>query len=60
VQTALLLMVVRWTSCILAQTAPASPNHPWHGPEERDIGMAEKQFSLIEFGLDPGENLLSS
>ena len=51
--TALLLIVVRWTSCILAQTAPAAPNHPWHVPEERGIGMADKQLSLIEFALDP-------
>jgi outer membrane protein len=55
VQAALLLIVVQCTSCILAQTAPASANHPWHGPEEKDIGMAEKQFSLIEFGLDPAK-----
>ena len=54
-QAALLLIVVQCTSCILAQTAPASANHPWHGPEEKDIGMAEKQFSLIEFGLDPAK-----
>jgi len=55
VQAALLLIVVQCASCILAQTAPASANHPWHGPEEKDIGMAEKQFSLIEFGLDPAK-----
>jgi outer membrane protein len=55
VQAALLLIVVQCTSCILAQTAPASANHPWHGSEEGNIGMAEKQFSLIEFGLDPAK-----
>jgi outer membrane protein len=55
VQAALLLIVVQCTSCILAQTAPASANHPWHRPEEKNIGMAEKQFSLIEFGLDPAK-----
>src|SRR5579864_4974239 len=55
VQAALLLIVVQCTSCIVAQTAPASANHPWHGPEEKDIGMAEKQFSVIEFGLDPAK-----
>jgi outer membrane protein len=55
VQAVLLLIVVQCTGCILAQTAPASPNHPWHGSEEGNIGMAEKQFSVIEFGLDPAK-----
>lgn len=52
VQTVLPLIVVRCTCCVLAQTAPAAPNHPWHVPEQRDIGMTEKQLSLIEFALN--------
>src|SRR5258707_11362143 len=48
----LILLLARITP---AQTAPVSPNHSWHGPEERRIQSEAKNFSESKFELDPGK-----
>jgi outer membrane protein len=48
----LVLLLARITP---AQTAPVSPNHSWHGPEERRIQAEAKNFSESKFELDPGK-----
>jgi hypothetical protein len=35
--TTIVLITVQTASSALAQTAPGSPDHPWHGPMEREI-----------------------
>jgi outer membrane protein len=48
----LILLLARITP---AQTPPVSPNHSWHGPEERRIQAEAKTFSESKFELDPGK-----
>jgi outer membrane protein len=48
----LILLLARITP---AQTAPVSPNHSWHGPEERRIQAEAKNFSEFNFELDPSK-----
>jgi len=48
----LILLFARITS---SQTAPVSPNHSWHGPEERRIQAEAKTFYEAELELDPGK-----
>src|ERR1700752_5271117 len=48
----LILLLARITP---AQTPPVSPNHSWHGPEERRIQAETKTFSESKFELDPGK-----
>jgi outer membrane protein len=48
----LILLLTRITP---AQTAPVSPNHSWHAPEERRIQAEAKTFSESKFELDPGK-----
>src|SRR2546429_177841 len=48
----LILLLARITP---AQTSPVSPNHSWHGPEERRIQAEAKTFSESKFELDPGK-----
>src|ERR1700739_3433516 len=49
--TTIVLITVQTASSALAQTAPGSPDHPWHGPMEREIeananGVRESRFSI--------------
>src|SRR6201998_4354682 len=49
--TTIVLITVQTASSALAQTAPRSPDHPWHGPMEREIeananGVRESRFSI--------------
>ena len=39
--------------CVLAQSAPASPDHPWHGHEEQEIEVDAKNFRVPSFGTEP-------
>src|SRR5882672_1910487 len=48
----LILLLARITP---AQTAPVSPNHSWHGPDERRIQAEAKTFFESKFELDPGK-----
>jgi len=44
--TTIVLIAVQTASSTLAQTAPGSPDHPWHGPMEREI---EANANVREF-----------
>src|SRR5580704_1001490 len=49
--TTIVLITVQTASSALAQSAPGSPDHPWHGPMEREIeananGVRESRFSI--------------
>jgi outer membrane protein len=49
--TTIVLITVQTASSALAQTAPRSPDHPWHGPIEREIeananAVRESRFSI--------------
>ena len=49
--TTIVLITVQTASSALAQTATRSPDHPWHGPMEREIeananGVRESRFSI--------------
>jgi outer membrane protein len=48
----MLLITVQNASSAVAQTAPISPDHSWHTPEERKIEEDAKQFSDSRFNLD--------
>ena len=51
-RAAILLLVPLCADCVLAQTAPASSNHPWLGPLEqqikRDAGLVRDSVSGID------------
>jgi outer membrane protein len=38
-----------------AQRAPASPDHPWHAPDERKIGDEAKRVRYTGFAIDPSK-----
>ena len=48
-------LVLLFARTIPAQTAPVSPNHSWHAPDERRIQAEAKTFSESEFELDSGK-----
>jgi outer membrane protein len=39
--------------CAIGQTAPTSPDHPWHPPSEQKIEADAKNFQESKFGVDP-------
>lgn len=39
--------------CTFAQTAPTSPDRPWHAPSEQKIEADGKNFQESKFGVDP-------
>ncbi len=39
----------------VAQRAPASPDHPWHAPDERKIGDEAKRVRYTGFAIDPSK-----
>jgi outer membrane protein TolC len=43
-------------SRVLAQNAPQSSNHPWHGPQERRIEADAKNLPESRFKVDPDKN----
>src|SRR4029434_4988370 len=52
IRAAILLIVPLCANIVLAQTAPASSNHPWIGPREqqvkRDAGLVRDSVSTID------------
>jgi outer membrane protein len=49
------IVVVLFANCALAQIVPASPDHPWHSPEERQAANEGKQLPRIQLPIDPGK-----
>src|ERR1700756_755228 len=51
--TALLPVLLMPSSHALAQSAPTSPDHPWHAPPEQKIAADAQNFSAYRFNMDP-------
>ena len=51
--TAILCVFLLFGSCALAQSAPASPDHPWHGVGEQRIEADAKNSRESSFSIDP-------
>lgn len=43
------------TSRVFAQTAPASPDRPWHSPREQEIKGDAKNLRSYRFSIDPAK-----
>src|SRR5271154_7442838 len=54
--TAILCFLLLFGSCALAQSAPVSPDHPWHGVGEQRIEADAKNFRESKFSTDPAKN----
>jgi outer membrane protein len=53
--TAFSVVVVLFANCAFAQTVPASPDHPWHSPEERQAANQGKHLPRTQLPIDPGK-----
>ena len=51
--TAILCVLLPFGSCALAQSAPVSPDHPWHGVGEQRIEADAKNSRESSFSIDP-------
>jgi len=51
--TAIPLLVLLFAGHVLAQTAPASPDHPWHFPGERQMEDDAKHFRQSRLSIEP-------
>jgi outer membrane protein len=47
------MLMLGYSSRSLAQIAPVSPDHPWHGKQELQIESDAKQFRESRFSVDP-------
>jgi outer membrane protein len=54
--TAILCVLLLFGSCALAQSAPLSPDHPWHGVGEQRIEAKGKNCRESKFSTDPAKN----
>ena len=54
--TAILCVLLLFGSCALAQSAPVSPDHPWHGVGEQRIEADAKNSRESSFSIDPIKN----
>jgi outer membrane protein len=50
---AILLVVLAYASRALAQSAPVSPDHPWHAPAEQEIEAYAEKLPDTRFSIDP-------
>jgi len=51
--SAILCVLLLFGSCAVAQSAPASPDHPWHGVGEQRIEAEGKNSRESSFSIDP-------
>ena len=49
----LVLGFALFASCGFAQTAPVSPDHPWHGPDEKVIKADARSLRESALSIDP-------
>ena len=49
------LAVLLSARCVLAQSAPFSPDHPWHASAELKIEADAKTYSDFRFNIDPAK-----
>ena len=54
--SAILCVLLLFGSCALAQSAPVSPDQPWHGVGEQRIEADAKNSRESSFGIDPIKN----
>jgi outer membrane protein len=54
--TAILCVILLFGSCVLAQSAPVSPDHPWHGVGEQRIEADARNSRESSFSIDPAKN----
>jgi outer membrane protein len=54
-RAAVLLILLEWVSCALAQNVPLSPDHAWHGPGESSIQAESKNLPEPKLKLDSGK-----
>ena len=54
--TAILCVLLLFGSCALAQSAPVSHDHPWHGVGEQRIEADAKSSRESSFSIDPIKN----
>lgn len=54
--TAILCVLLLFGSCALAQSAPVSPDHPWHGVGEQRIEADARNSRESSFSIDPAKN----
>jgi len=54
--TAILCVLSLFGSCALAQSAPVSPDHPWHSVGEQRIEADAKNSRESSFSIDPIKN----
>jgi outer membrane protein len=52
---AILLFALMIPTCLLAQSAPESPDRAWHSPDERRVEVDSKSIRETGFALDPGK-----
>jgi len=52
----IVLVFLTHASRVLAQNAPQSSNHPWHGPQEKRIEADAKNLPESRFKVDPDKN----
>jgi outer membrane protein len=54
-RAAIVLVLLHFANRAVAQNTPVSPDHPWHGPEERRIEADARNFPEPRTKLDPGK-----
>ena len=54
--TAILCVLLLFGSCALAQSAPVSPDHPWHSVGEQRIEADARNSRESSFSIDPIKN----
>src|SRR5580692_13029546 len=54
--SAIFCVLLLFESCALAQNAPVSPDHPWHGVGEQRIEADAKNSRESSFSIDPIKN----
>lgn len=52
---AISIIVLLFANCAFAQTVPASPDRPWHSPEERQAANEGKQVPRTQLPIDPAK-----
>src|SRR6267142_4022364 len=53
--TAVLFVLLPFASRALGQSAPVSPDQPWHASDERKIAADAKNLRDSRFNVDPGK-----
>lgn len=51
---AIFLFVLMIPTCLSAQSAPHSPDRPWHSPDERNVAADAKNLHDTGFAVNPG------